>query len=489
LAVALLGNFLATPENRYFPEAEEEALMKARDPSRRLALAQERLGGQEGRRVSLRETIEWSLDALSEDPSLHLATRTRAVAAFYDLGAFAPQPQQFDLASVQAVTGADTEPIGLLLSRNLLERRAGNALALHQTLADVARSKTSEQAVTRHRNYYLALVRRDPKDWRIIEPIYGQVRWAWENAPEDETWFEIPDVLGDYLSLRGLWNEIVLWESRGLRIAQDRNLHLAEGNCLARIGMAKIWQGNLEEALTDLRASLAPGRYEGERDAAHRIFNVGRVLELTGNGSEALKHYEQVREIGERTGNVALIAGSLNNIGRQLADRGDYDEALRYFSEGLVRAHGVDVRRVRLFLVHNIGRTYLERGDLQEGLRYLHAALEMQEHTGDAYMRGAILHHLAIADLQQGDRITALQHFEEALGIRRQLGDRLGQRDTLVQLAKMAEAEGRLEVARDHVTQALELQEKVGVGDSSDLRQWQARLGGAREASDTVPSI
>jgi tetratricopeptide (TPR) repeat protein len=503
LALALLGSFLAAPQNRYFRQAEEEAFVKAHDPSRRLTLAQERLGGQEGRRVSLRETIEWSLDALSEDPSLSHAARTRAVEVFYSLGAFAPQPEQFDLASAQAVTQADTESIGLLLSRNLLlERRLSHnlpecreeyGLALHQTLADVARLKTPHQAVAKHRNYYLALAKKDAKDWRTIESIYGQLRWAWDNAPEDETWFEILNALGGYLAVRGLWNDLVFWASRGLTIARDRRLPLMEGKCLSRIGQAEIGLGNLEEALTALRASLAPGRFEGEGDRGTRIFNLGRVLDLMGNDSEALEHYRQALHIGEETRDLSLIAGALNNIGRVLSDHGEHDEALKYFDEGLkyfdeqpYTSHA-DVPNVRAFLVHNVGRTYIDQGDLERGLKYLHLALEMQKYTGNAYSNAATLHYLAVASLRQGDRTAALRYFEEALRIRTQIGDRLGQRDTLLQLAKMAEDEGRLEVVREYVKRALECEEKVGVGDSASLRQWLANLEG-RDA-DTVRGV
>ncbi|MCB9133228.1 MAG: hypothetical protein H6647_20085 [Anaerolineales bacterium] len=62
----------------------------------------------------------------------------------------------------------------MLIARNLLERSDGEAerLALHQVLADVARTKLEPAAIERHRDYYLALVDEDREDWqRIVDGL------------------------------------------------------------------------------------------------------------------------------------------------------------------------------------------------------------------------------------------------------------------------------------------------------------------------------
>ena len=66
--------------------------------------------------------------------------------------------RQWNSDTVQEV--ADT--LALLIDRNLLEYDDGDeSLALHQTIADVARTSTPTDAVTRHREHYLARVNAD----------------------------------------------------------------------------------------------------------------------------------------------------------------------------------------------------------------------------------------------------------------------------------------------------------------------------------------
>ncbi|HYN87245.1 MAG TPA: NB-ARC domain-containing protein [Ardenticatenaceae bacterium] len=66
LALELLGGFLAAPENSVFSELASEALAEMRDPARRLELATRRLGALASPEVTLRETIELSLDGLTD---------------------------------------------------------------------------------------------------------------------------------------------------------------------------------------------------------------------------------------------------------------------------------------------------------------------------------------------------------------------------------------------------------------------------------------
>ncbi|MCB0251421.1 MAG: hypothetical protein KDI07_22820, partial [Anaerolineae bacterium] len=171
LALELLGGYLAAPERSYFSELSAAAFDELADPGRRLALATRRLGASDDAQVTLRETIALSLEELPEE----------AVAAFYALGAFAPKPATFSLEAAKAVTQASAVTLALLIARNLLERSDSDAkrLALHQVLADVARTKLEPGAIERHRDTYLALVDEDREDWQRIQMVYPQVMQAW----------------------------------------------------------------------------------------------------------------------------------------------------------------------------------------------------------------------------------------------------------------------------------------------------------------------
>jgi hypothetical protein len=97
LALMMLGGYLSTPERSRFPELIGPAVAELSDPKLRLQLAQPRLGTIAKPEMTLREIVTMSLEGLPYN----------VAAAFYALGSFAPQPEQFDKEAALAVTRAD----------------------------------------------------------------------------------------------------------------------------------------------------------------------------------------------------------------------------------------------------------------------------------------------------------------------------------------------------------------------------------------------
>ncbi len=85
--------------------------------------------------------------------------------------------QTISRQAAEAVTQTTGKTLLKLAARNLLEVE-GKQLALHQVLADVAKTGTDDESVERHRVYYLSLANEDVKDWRRIEGAYGQIKWG-----------------------------------------------------------------------------------------------------------------------------------------------------------------------------------------------------------------------------------------------------------------------------------------------------------------------
>ncbi|MCB9421760.1 MAG: hypothetical protein H6667_18310 [Ardenticatenaceae bacterium] len=199
LALELLGGYLGAPERHLFPDLSQAALAELADPAQRLRLAQQRLGGR-GPAVTLAETIQLSLTGLPDG----------AADAFYAMGAFAPKPESFSRAAAEAVTAGDGGILALLAARNLLERAGETGeerLALHQTLADTARTSMPDAAQARHRAYYLAAANEDRGDWRRIERAYGQIKWAWRHAPDSEALIDMFWAIHRHQHRRGLWRD------------------------------------------------------------------------------------------------------------------------------------------------------------------------------------------------------------------------------------------------------------------------------------------
>ena len=326
LALELLGGYLAAPERHLFPDMSQEALAELVDPHHRLALAQQRLGSKDGI-VTLEETIALSLADLSAD----------AVAAFYALGAFAAKPDRFSREAAEVVTQADVSTSALLVARNLVEIEDGS-FALHQVIADVARTQISEAAVGYHQNYYLALVNQDRDDWQRIEAAYGQIKWAWQSISEAQTQLEWLWALRTYQRRRGLWRDQLAWSNSGLEAARVLELRRDEGTILNEIGL---------------------------------------VYHKVGQRDKALEYYQQALPIREEVGDRAGLAVTLNNIGAVYRNLGQRDKALEYYQQALPIYQEVGDRAGESVTRYNMAYVYRVQGHLAEAVAQLRRVVEL----------------------------------------------------------------------------------------------------------------
>ncbi|RIK45683.1 MAG: hypothetical protein DCC57_16285, partial [Chloroflexi bacterium] len=309
LALELVGGYLAAPERTYFADLRHEALTAVSDPAGRLALACQRLGS-DGAPVTLEQTLALSLADLPAP----------AVDAFHALGAFAAKPAAFDRPAAEAVSGADGRVLALLISRNLVERVGdeevgregdGEGLALHQVLADFARTRTLPEAIARHRQHYLALVNEDRGDWQRIEAVYPQLLHAWQRqtelAPDDETLVTLADALNRYHLLRGLRRDELQWLEQALRVVQHKQDQRETARLLNNIGAVYDDLGEKEQALAYYEQALPLQRQVGHRwGEATTRYNMAMVHMALGNLDAAVAELEQVVAIDEAVGHPDL---------------------------------------------------------------------------------------------------------------------------------------------------------------------------------------
>ncbi|HYN87247.1 MAG TPA: tetratricopeptide repeat protein [Ardenticatenaceae bacterium] len=327
LVLELLGGYLAAPEHNLFPELASEALAEMRNPERRLELAAHRLGSRKTPAVTLRETIELSLEGLAPEVS----------EAFYALGAFAARPGTFDLPAAEAVTGAGAKVIAVLAARNLLEHVEGQ-LGLHQMVAEVARTQVSAEALARHCAHYLALVEENRHNWRRIEAIYGQVQQAWAALPEDESVLDYVWALRLYHQRRGLWRQSLGWGHRGLAVAE---------------------------------------RAGHRGDVATLLNNIGLVYDNLGQRQQALEYYQRALPISEEVGDRAGLATTLNNIGAVYDRLGQRQQALEYYQRALPIQEEVGDRAAESVTRYNLAMLHREEGRLREAVAELKRVVEL----------------------------------------------------------------------------------------------------------------
>ena len=337
LALMVLGGYLSQAEHRVFPQLMQQALVALSHPDVWLDERAPRAGVVE--EFTLAAVIQLSLDQLAR-------TRPEAVDAFYALGAFAPKPARFQYQAAQVVTQCEAETLALLIGRNLLEK-GDDGLMLHQALAAFALQHCSDEARQRHRDYYLAQVEENGKDWQRIERLYPQILYAWDwqiqVMPDSRYVVRFADALQTYQYRRGLRQDQLQWLEAGLAVVEKQN----ESGEIARF-----------------------------------LNNIGGVYSALGEKEKALSYYEQAlplyRQVGDRGGE----ATTLNNIGMVYDALGEKEKALSYCEQAVNLTHQIGDAWSEFVILGNIGTIYIKEEQWTKAEDHLQRAVSIGEAIG-----------------------------------------------------------------------------------------------------------
>ncbi len=475
LAVELLGGYLAAGASARFAEASRSALADLTDPARRLALATRRLGDGTGARVTLEETIALSIDGLAEESP-------GAVDAFYALGAFAPKPANFDLTAAQAVAECDINALALLIERNLLEQDADESLALHQTVADVSRARTPAEAITRHREHYLERVNADEDDWQVIESIFPQIQYAWQQTiPDDPATVEFVDSLYTYLSRRGLWGDYLSWIAIALTASEKNGDTKSQARMLANYGSLYNALAEKKRALMYFSEALSLFSQVGDPSGeAMMLNNMGGVYNALGEKEKALRCYEKALPHFRRVRNRNGEAMALNNIGRIYDDFGNEERAFAYFSEALPLFRQVGDRSGEATTLSNIGTIYLALGAKEIALGYYEEALPLVRLVGDQSREAMVLGNIGRVYHDFGEGEMALEYYANSLLLSCQVKDRWSESTTRFNMAMVFKDLGRLAEAEEQLQIVVQIDEAVGYPDLERVRRELERVRAMR---------
>ena len=242
--------------------------------------------GVDPRQQTLRATIEWSHDLLTEDEH-----RLFARLAVFRGGC--------TLESAEEVCDADLDILQSLVDKSLL-RHSGERFWMLETIREFARERLDESGDEsvlrrRHADWYLALAERadrlddvsegSPRIAAEDDNLRRALAWA-RDAGEDELLLRLVAALAGSWRTRGLYREARVW----LALALERGSAPPEARMrvLDRAWIFAVEDGDLARA-------------------------------------EAL--VEERRRIAERTGNEEELLGALNQTALLAAERGDLEGA------------------------------------------------------------------------------------------------------------------------------------------------------------------
>jgi predicted ATPase/DNA-binding SARP family transcriptional activator len=415
------------------------------------------------RQQTLRSTIDWSYDLLSE-PERALFRRLAVFAGGWtleaaeavcgdwrlEIGAWAAESPISNLRSPileglahlvdKSLVVVDMPPSGAARYR-LLEPIRQYA---HAKLMESAEAPAMRQ---RHAHFFLALVEE-------AEPqLVGAEQVAWLNRLEQEHdnlravlgWFIERGEAAAGLRLGGaLWR---FWRTRGyltegrawlveLLALPPRPLAADSGEPAAGWGAARVQAliaaGVLASEQDDyatthalfLEALALSRELADERGIAWALVGLAVVALAQGDDARAATLYAESLTLGRKRGEQHLIAGTLGGLGVVALNQGDEARAVTLMEEGLSLYRELGDTHGIADALRNLGWLALNQGDAARAAALLEESLALYRQQENPQYIAWALHSLGSVALLQGNTERAAALCVESLALSRNVGDR-----------------------------------------------------------------
>ena len=357
------------------------------------------LTGGRGRHQTLRSTIDWSYDLLSESER----------KLFRRLSVFSGG---FDFAALEAI-GAEGDPLdqieqlvdkSLVTVEQLSDDRSRYRLL--ETLRQYAVERLAEageenDARARHYAFYLAAaeqayarrIEEEATSLAGLELDHDDFRAAltWARADRSKL-LRLASALGWFWHLRSHYREGRTWLEEAVRLNPDERSP-DKARALWALSMILSWQGDVAAARPVAEQSLELRRESGDPlELALALEGIGWMHFAANNYTEALRSMEDCVESYRKLGSAKLITRGRVAVGQMLIALGDVDRTEPLARETLAEGRAQGEPKFVHYSLHYLADCALWRDDgrsavqlygesLRAALDYgneMEAAMEMQ---------------------------------------------------------------------------------------------------------------
>lgn len=417
------------------------------------------------RQQTLRATIDWSYEHLSEEErtllrrlSVFVGGWTLEAAEVVCAGDGLDEWQVLDLLS----TLADKSLVEVDLESG---QKAG--VARHRLLSTVrqyAGDRLIEQhhereARRRHRAYFLAFVENaEPHlttpaqaQWLArLEAEHDNLRAALENCLADTDGVEqgllLAGSLWRFWLVRGPWQEGRSFLTELLAKSDPNTPTPGRVKALNAAGVLANVQIDHERALDLCQQSLETARQlDDRRGMARALANLGNVARCMHDFDAARRHLEASLIQLDALGDTYGIAVTEHNLAYLAWDQKDLDRARSLFEKGLAHFRELGDVFGMAWSLSLLGVMAYERDDLITS-RDLHVeSLELKKQIGEPFGIAASRLHLGQIEVQLDNLDAARTYLRASLETLRDVRQGKALAECVVTFAELAMAEGRLE--------------------------------------------
>lgn len=492
--------------------------------SQRLQLLKQSVRTLPARHRTLRSTLDWSYNLLSQDEQRLF----RCLSVF--VGGWSLEAVEAVWVGTQLIAPSMTyesmsalEGVSSLLDKSLLLQNAQEGeepyLLMLVTVREyglhlLAESGEVEEVRQAHALYYLTWAEKADSHLR------GRQQTLWQKRLEQEQenlraalqWCieqeqaELACRFGAALSwfwhISGHWSEGRHWLEAALRLAGAKSPTLMRAKALRGAGDMASCQGDylaartwLEESVSILRelhdtreltlslsmlsAIIADNDVGTSRALAEESvalakevgdsWNLAFALYLMGLAVAAPASYTHANELLEQSvallrqlGDKRQLSLVLSQFGKLIASQGNLARAETLCRESLALARELGYKSVLLRPLYDLAKVLRQRGEIDQATTLLQESLILVRDLGDRCLLAMILHELAYIARARQDMTQATTLLQESLILYQEMGETFLQAGALCDLGNLAQAQSDLPRATEMYKESLALSQQIG---------------------------
>ncbi|HEY9065182.1 MAG TPA: tetratricopeptide repeat protein [Burkholderiaceae bacterium] len=248
----------------------------------------------------------------------------------------------------------------------------------------------------------------------------------------------------------------------GLSICQDHGLRSSEGWLLHSLAELDMYAGDMTAAAAGFEAALALARELGDRPLECTAMNGrGTYHQHLGQMAAARRDYSAALVIARSLGARRLESGCLGNLGQVYANLGELESAGRFYDEAIVLMRERGDRQWEGNTLCNLGLLYQTQGRIAEALACLVEALQIAQQLGYVRLESVVLCNIGLLHEAGRDWSAAETAYRGALDIARRLADKRSQGQFLNYLGACCGRQSRFDEARECLDRGTELLTEV----------------------------
>lgn len=492
-AQAVRANFALTPENSAsiaeicarldgLPLAIELAAARCKvlSPQAMLTRLKGAMGGALGlltdgvqdlppRQQTIRQTIEWSYNLLSEREQ-RIFRRLGVFVGSFSLDAFealcikqGPEAHSRPRSSSQAGASA-IDTIVSLINQSLLRQSDGPdgepRFSMSETLREYALeclAKYHELEITQrqHAEYFVGFLNSlDPKMRgaehetciKYLDADYNNIRAAltWSRATDLELALRFTSLLWEYWLTRGYLNEGRDWLTELLQksLGMPGIAPRLRAQTLNGAGLLISVQGDQETAKAYLRESIELFREMGDtKGEAWALNHLGQALNLSGENEQAIQSFETSLKLFRALDANWHSAWVLLNLGEMCLRQEHNERAIGLLAEARGLFTAFSYKRGIAASIERLARLERARHNPTQAMNLFTESLRLFSEIGDLEGCGWTCHNLGTLLCESGQNEPAIQYLVESLRLFDRLNDQWGFAWSLLRLSKVVETE------------------------------------------------